>query len=203
MNLALILLVMAPVRPNLPDQGYGWVINDLERHAHAGHPMRNERDPGNWAHELTHQINSDLRTATPEADNAFYFLKGQYVRLSNPNTTLAQVAAEVPKDQQGAFYHLYLIEQQRWWGDEALYILDEASAYANGLMYHATTGTKDASRLQGAKEFVNYVKAVVRAVEKNDPNYQDLDKLRKFSKWYENRINETIKLYNTPDYNVK
>ncbi|RLB66429.1 MAG: hypothetical protein DRH04_09385, partial [Deltaproteobacteria bacterium] len=161
-----------PVRPNLPDQGYGWLINDLEQHTHAGHPMRNEQDPGNWAHELTHQVNSDLRQLTRANDGAFYWDHGEYCRLLYPNVTLAQVAGMVPRDKRGEFYHLYLIEMQRWWNNECLYVLDEATAYANGLQYHATTHTKDAHRLQGAKEFIDYSNALVAAVEKYDPDYK-------------------------------
>jgi len=184
------------VRPNLKDQGYGWMINDLERHAHAGNPMRNESDPGNWVHELTHQVNSDIRVATRAHDNAFYVMKGRYVIFVEPNVTLKQVAKMVPEKDRGPIYHSYLVEQQRGWNREPLYVLDEATAYANGLQYHVTTHTKDQSRLDYANEFLAYTEALIRTIEKYDPDYKQLTELREYVEWNKRRVKTLTVEYN-------
>jgi len=201
--LLVTLLLVAPafktypeVRPNLKDQGFGWMINDLERHAHAGNPMRNEDDPGNWVHELTHQVNSDIRCSTLAHDNAFYVMHGKYVIFNEPNVTLRQVAKMVPQKDRGVLYKGYLVEQQRGWNDSPLYVLDEATAYANGLEYHVSTKTKDQYRLAYANEFLRYVNALILTIEKYDPNYSQLDELREYVKWHTHRVKTLTDMYN-------
>jgi len=186
---------MDEVRPGYTT-GFGYVIDDLERHSDGKHPMRNEKDPGNWAHELIHQLHSDLRLETPEVDNCFYFGKGAYVRLTEPRVTLRQVAALVPKDKRGASYNTYLKHQQRWWNNEPLYVLDEAVANATGLHYHVTTNTKDAKRLDMAQEFLAYTQALEQAVKKHDPNYAQLDQLEAVVKFHANWVASLVAEYN-------
>lgn len=180
----------AEVRPGYTT-GYGAVIDDLERHTSAGHPMRNEKDPGNWAHELVHQVNSDLRNV---GDNCFYVGGGRYMRLQEPNIKLADVANEVT--ERGPLYQLYLVERRRGWNNYPLYVLDEACAYATGLKYHVETGTKNEHRLKSAQEFLHYSAALVKAVEKHDSDYLQLGELRAFVAWQANWVNDLTREYN-------
>lgn len=192
------------VRPDYTT-GFGYIIDDLEQHTLPGHPMRNERDPGNWVHELTHQLNSDLREMTRANDNCFYLFMGEYVRLNEPRVTLKQVAALVPRGKQGAEYQAYLVSQQRYWNSEPLYVLDEMTAMTNALHYHFITGTKDEKRLSLVVEFIDYSDALLRAVEKYDPRYNQLGELRTFIKWSQRRSQAVIDSYNgnppVPDIN--
>ena len=185
-----------PEQRSVKDQGFGPVINDLETHARKGHPMRNESDPGNWVHELTHQVNSDIRCATKANDNAFYVMDGNYFILVEPKVTLRQVATLVPKSERGMFYKTYLVEQQRWWNNEPLYVLDEATAFSNSILYHAMSGTKDATRVQAVQEFKVYVQALVKAVKKHDPKYTQLAELEEFVVWCDKRASTLLGLYN-------
>lgn len=184
-----------PEQRCVKDQGYGMVVNDLEAHARKGHPMRNEADPGNWVHELTHQVNSDIRCKTKANDNAFYILDGHYFILLEPKVTLKQVAAAVPKAERGTFYKVYLIEMRRWWNNEPLFVLDEMTAYTNGLLYHVVSGTDDAHRLLAVKEFMDYADALVRTVKRYDSNYSQLEELEAVVKYQKERALNIINMY--------
>ena len=184
-----------PEQRCVEDQGYGMIINDLEAHARKGHPMRNEGDPGNWVHELTHQVNSDLRCKTRANDNAFYILDGDYFILLEPKVTLRQVAAEVPKAERGTFYETYLVEMRQWWNNEPLFVLDEMTAYTNGLLYHVMSNTEDDYRLLAVKEFQDYADALVRAVKKHDSDYSQLDELEAVVKYQKERAVKIIGMY--------
>lgn len=181
------------IRPNFTT-GYGKIVDDLEQHVvTTNHPMRNTRDPGNWVHELTHQINSDLRQQTREHDNCFYVLGGSYVRLMEPDLTLAQVAATIPYDDRGPNYSIYFNQMRHYWNQEPLYVLDETTAYANGLHYHVWSKTSDSWRMQSAKEFVVYTRWLVKAVEKYDPEYKQMDQLKAFVEWNARRVDSLVK----------
>jgi len=198
---ALVACLLMSLEPNWqtypvlrPDvtTGYGKIIDDLEQHSVAKHPMRNKVDPGNWAHELTHFINSKLREP---GDNCFYFLEGRYVRLPEPKITILQVARFVDDAHRGTSYDIYF-RQSRSWVNQPLYLMDEASAYANGLAYHVEAGTKDNNRVEIANEFVVYSKALLAAVRKLDPEYPKLHELSVLVSWYEKRIKYLTDRYN-------
>ena len=184
-----------PEQRCVKDQGFGMIINDLECHAKAGHPMRNERDPGNWVHELIHQVNSDIRCKTKANDNAFYLLNNHYVIFKEPKVTLKQVAAMVDKSRRTDTYRGYLVEQQRYWNREPLYILDEATAFATSLLYHAMDGSKDESRYTKTLEFVYFNKVLLAAIKHYDPDYAQLEELEAYIKYHEGRVNTILKLY--------
>jgi len=188
-------------RPNLKDQGYGWLINDLERHAHAGHPMRNTSDPGNWAHELCHQIASDIRnTVTPNVDdNAMYIPRKGYFLFKEPNVTLKQVAETVPKSKRVLAYETYMIGQQEWWNDAPFTLLDEGNAFAVSLQYYTTTGKRDAwlnGRVAIATQFLYFHKVLLAAVKKYDPGYPEVGKLEKFMTWHAARVKYLVSIIN-------
>lgn len=182
---------MVKVRPAYTT-GFGPVIDDLEQHSDGRHPMRNENDPANWAHELTHQLNSDLRQQTREHDNCFYVFGSKYIRLMEPDITLRQVARMVPVEDRGDAYQTYFVDSLRWWNDEPLYTLDELCAYLAGMQYNASIGERDAYCEKLAGEFVVYSSWLVKAVEKYNPDYDQLGELRVFVEWSKRRF-ETLK----------
>lgn len=186
--------VYKPVRPDVTT-GFGQLIDDLESHTTAGHNMRNEKDPGNWVHELTHQVNSDIRNKTSAHDNAFYVFADRYILLREPKVTMRQVAAMVPEKSRGRGYKTYLIDSQRWWNYAPLNVLDEATAFVNSLEYHAVTQTKDATRVEHAGEFLNYIDSLVRAIEKYDPHYTDMAALKAYVAWHKVRMRDVLVRY--------
>jgi len=114
------------------------LIDDVERHLPARHSYRSA-DKINYAHEGTHGANATIRnTFFPNTGdslkNVAYLLGDRAWVLEEPGTTLSAVAREVPGSLRGGEYQLYLIQQQRYWNDRPLYILDEWSAYRNGTL---------------------------------------------------------------------
>lgn len=82
------------------------------------------------AHETTHLIHARLKIARKK--DTFYLLKNRAFSTTSPKITLKQVADSVPEDKRGKVYGLYLVEQQKYWNDRPLYIIDELVAYING-----------------------------------------------------------------------
>jgi len=95
-------------------------------------------------HETSHFISSDLRRGKlgdsfsnhnlTVGYNGFYILNGQGVLIKEPSITIKEVAQYVPPKLRGSRYKLYLIDQQKHWNKEPLYILDEWNAYVLGGM---------------------------------------------------------------------
>lgn len=174
--------------------GYGPVVDDVESYvldnSHSRN-MRNHGDPGNWVHEMTHLINANSRNALQAKYklryNSAYILGGYSFSLPEPNVTLGQVAAEVPPGERGGAYKLYLEQQRRYFERESLYVLDEATAAANALCYQVNAEKTDQHRAGLMLEWICYSNALVRAVEKHDPNYAYLDRLKAFVAWHNKR----------------
>lgn len=193
------LIQWSPSRPNI-SLGFGPIIDDLESMSTGldangnPHPMRNTRDVGNWAHEMTHQINSDFRAIMSRKKgmqyNCAYVLYGFAMSLPEPEVTLKQIAEAVPKD--GEFYKTYLVDSRRYWNKLPLYILDESSAAANALYYQAEVKQVDNTRERLLGAWINYSNALVQTVEKFDSDYQELEKLRAFVVWHNNRARHLI-----------
>ena len=180
-----------PVRPGI-ELGYGPIIDDLESMTRAGHPMRSTSDPGNWVHELTHQVNSDQRGVMSRQEkreyNSAYILNGLSVCLPEPNVTLAQVAGLVPARMRAGAYKLYMVDQQRWWNRQPLYVLDEATSAGNALFYQVSNGKPDNHRLGLAVQWANYSQILLLTVEQFDPSYSHLPQLRAFVQWHNSRL---------------
>ena len=113
------------------DPHLGLVLGDIDSHMPAGHGYRDNRRV-TWAHETTHGLNARIRNQYP-GSNACYVLNDRAIILVEPTKfTLSKVASAVPRSLRGMSYDLYLIQQQRYWNEQPLYVLDEWSAYANG-----------------------------------------------------------------------
>jgi len=193
MNLLLLLMYpcllqlehLPPVR--VANYGYGPIVDDVESHVpddQFAKSMRNPSDPGNWVHEMTHLINAYARQ---QGTNAAYVLDGRIFKAKEPGITLKQVAEEVPPEQRRGDYQHYLVFAQQYRNNQPLYVLDEASAAGNALCYQVSVGKMDKHRMGLVLEWIDYSNALVRAVEKHDPDYSDLGRLRAFVNWHNAR----------------
>jgi len=106
-------------------------LGDIESRLPERHPYK-DRDKMTWGHEGTHGINSRLRNGLQNY-NAAYLLGSWAYFQNEPATTLSLVKQNVPANLRGGVFDLYLIEQQRYWNNQPLYILDEFSAYTNSV----------------------------------------------------------------------
>lgn len=173
---------MRQIRP-FNDPRFGKLGSDIQSRLPAGHPYL---EPGesmvNWAHESTHGINSRVRNAiAPNGRvNAFYVGSGRAFALREPNVSLAVVSRYVPQELRRAGFTNYLLEQQRYWNGQPLYVLDEWSAYLNGNAAGLELGLAEKTSTARMIEFCAYATAVVVAVEAHDPSYPDRELLAEF-----------------------
>lgn len=141
------------------------------------------------AHETTHGIHADLRNrAAGTRVNAFYVLDDRALYLREPNVTLADVAARVPKKSRGEVFDLYLVQQRKHWNHNPLYILDELVAYTNGAVVGKEEGDDGWQyECARAQEMTKYAWYLILAIEELDPEYAELDKLVEFVNWNNTR----------------
>lgn len=161
----------------------GEVLSDIDSHMPAGHIYR-DSDKITWGHETTHGINARLRMKYRERGkiNCFYVLKNRSVIISEPNTTLKEVAANVPKPLRGKVYNLYMVQQTRYWNDSPLYVFDEWTAYANGSAVRLDLGiTKRGETVAQMLEFSVYAMTLAMVVNSSDMQ------LKEFLRWHLDR----------------
>lgn len=141
------------------------------------------------AHETTHGIHADLRNRAPETRvNAFYVLDDRALFLPEPNVTLADVAARVPKKARGEVFDLYLVKQRKYWNTNPLYILDEMVAHTNGAVVgHEEQESGWQYECARAQEMTKYAWYLILAIEELDPKYAELPKLVEFVNWNNTR----------------
>jgi hypothetical protein len=195
-------------RPNFA-AGFGPIVDDLESmndgtahsQTNAPHRMRDEKDVGNWVHEMTHQINSDFRgimwTRTGVRYGCFYVLNRQAVSLPQPNVTLEQVATVIPKKFHDQFHKDYFTGPRlkyrdhvanEWIYERSLNVLDEATAASNGLWYQVSNEKVDKHREHLARRWATSNQFLLVAVKKFDPDYAQMDKLEAFVGWTNRRL---------------
>ena len=142
------------------------IISDLQSHC-SSPGTYSDSDLVTTAHETTHGVNSDLRNKYGKP--CFYALNGKVLSLPHElNTTLSQVAASVPEELRGRVFRLYLIEQQSWWQNQPSYILDELSAYTNGVACSRQRQVLDHGETSFAVEFLGYAAVLVKMTGDND-----------------------------------
>ena len=126
------------------------------------HAKINLGDP----HENTHQVNSQVRNQLIQERggnwNAVYVLHGKAFPVQEPPFKLQQVAIAVPVEQRGSIYSLYMQKQVPDWNNNPCYILDEWSAYLNGIECDFVAGKHDqiAYWFQCANEFYQYAQVL-------------------------------------------
>ena len=146
----------------------GKILSDIESHLPAGH-IYGDPDLVTNSHEGTHGVNSAIRQKYPGC-NAVYCLSNKAIVNKEPPFRLSTVANIVPKSLRGDVYKLYLIDQQRYWAANPLYIFDEFSAYSNGTMTGIENNLKRSESTKYMTEFIVYALCVVKAT--NDVNNQ-------------------------------
>lgn len=128
------------------------------------------------AHETTHEIQSVLRNAHGGRVNAFYLLNGKAVICKEPGVKISYVGKFCPAVLRSYRWPLYCEQQQQYWNNEPLYLVDEWSAYINGCAVsledkHAGKKEESTDAASGTLEMGIYSIAMAMAVEKYDQEY--------------------------------
>jgi hypothetical protein len=120
-----------PLRPSK-----GGIAGDIECHLAANHQM------GPDPHEQVHGVNSRIRNENRVAVACYILNDKAWTIQAHPKFTLGvgDLADKIPTDQRGDASQLYMLQQQRWWNDEPLYVLDELTAYTLGTMADVEMG---------------------------------------------------------------
>lgn len=158
------------------------VLGDIDSHLSAGHIYR-DNDKVTWAHETTHGINARIRNEN-RSKNGYYCLFNRGFTIDSPKITLKDISNNTPASlKQGKTYSLYIVQQQRYWNDTPLYVIDELTAYTNGAIVGVENGMKDRAEysLECAKEMLEFSKI---ALNLSPENYSHKSELSKFINWY-------------------
>lgn len=130
------------------------VLDEIEERMPVQHQYRSSDKIGH-VHETTHGLNSRLRNkhGTTGSINCAYIVNtnGVFLMLLEPkHVKLSTIADKIPQWLRDSTYKSYLINQQRYWNNEPLYVVDEWSAYYNGSVYGLETGWGKGARLNGS-----------------------------------------------------
>ena len=137
---------MFTIIPRIRDIEVVDVVSDIKSHLTLNHSFTNYGyyladktfnydEIGTWAHESCHEINSNVRNKQSVKSNCAYWLDDRaYIKKEIDTIFLSDIAKAVPENLKGYGYNLYLIEQQRYWNNEPLYIIDELAAYRAGTL---------------------------------------------------------------------
>lgn len=161
-------------------QNYGKTLCDIESHMPEYHNYR-DRDKVTWAHETTHGLHSRLRNKHGVKSALYTLNNNAFLFKNQPRTTLQKISELTI--YKGGVYDLYLIQQQAYWNNEPLYVLDEWVSYINGTYTGLDLDLNRGESLEYALEFNFYAQALIEAVEQDDSNYPDLDILNNFVGW--------------------
>ena len=148
-----------------------------------------EPDPVTYCHELTHQLNAHLRNDAGSGMNAFFVGQdlGRYILLPEPSITLADVAESVVHFRNEA-YELYLVQQQQYWNEQPLNVLDEFSAYVNGSQLALEMKLDNHGSHDRCHWFCYYADCLVKTVWEKDSSYLEYPLLAEFVEWQKNRV---------------
>lgn len=128
------------------------------------------------AHESTHFIQSDLRNAHGGRVNAFYLLNGKAVVCKEPGVKISWIGKFCPTCLRSYRWPLYCEQQQQYWNNEPLYLVDEWSSYINGCAVsledkQAGRAAESTDAASGTLEMGVYSVAMAMAVQKYDPEF--------------------------------
>ena len=130
-----LMEISVSIDPTQPKGNLGPVLEDVESLLPPGHQFR-DSDPITWTHEGTHGVNARIRREKGSPGIVGIYIGGlRCCLLEVPPIKLSDVAKAVPRELRGDIYTLYLVQQQRWWENDPLYVLDEWSAYLQGADY--------------------------------------------------------------------
>lgn len=154
-----------PIRT--PNYSRGRVLGDIESHVDKLPNQYQDKSPITSSHEQSHFLNSTIRNKYSPL-NGYYLLDNRAALLNPiPNLTLRDIQKAVPADLHGMSFSLYLIQAQRDWGNNVLYLADEAIAYLNGAKCADELKLDNNSELGQAIEFALYL-AIIADLSKSD-----------------------------------
>lgn len=166
------------------------VLTDLYCRLENPHYWADPTEPGDlvtWAHEMNHGVSNRLHASTVK--HGIYVGNGKGIVLRHPEITIEQVANTVPKNQRGAIYKLYMVEQRKDWNKSPIYLLDEWNAYITGTIARRQLGWEKRSETEDfAREMERYCRTMLAVVKKRDPDYPDLQHLSNFIDWQSDRF---------------
>lgn len=180
-------IVYPPVR-QFYDAKLGEKLSDIESHMPAGHIYK-DNDFVTYCHETCHGIHSNIRGKYKT--DGYYLFGNAAAIFKSPKVTISQVIPFIR--HRGGVFNLYIVQQQRYWNNDPLYILDEWVAYSNGSWVGIELDLKRGESLEYALEFNFYVEALKKAIEKHDPNYNK-EELWKFIDWQTRRTFALVKI---------
>lgn len=177
---------------SIKDGIYGDVIS------HCKNPVTNEGRYTN-VHETSHFISSELRFGR-KRQNGFYILDGKAVILDQPNITINDIIEYVPPNIRGYRYRLYFINQQKYWNEQPLYILEEWNCYILGGMcaiedFNNNKKLERTDAVAGMFEFMIYSIATAMCIKDKDKNYWT--KNNDFKQFLSSKIIDTKHLFDT------
>jgi hypothetical protein len=181
--------------PPLRRDSLGGTLGDVDCHLPENHPYSSFGEAPNeqWrypapysfteygsddkvtdAHECTHGVNSRVRNETRNEVGLYFLNNKAFVVPNHPNFTLSDLAAAIPPEKRGRLYKLYLQDQQRWWNNEPLYVLDELTAYCYGARAGFELGMTDRGNesRDNAREMWRYSRIAAAMARRDDYEHQ-------------------------------
>lgn len=203
--LALVLIVRAlpAAEPRIPSGAVKWLIykpagavdgqgilrDVTSRCTPSVRQTMYDADQETYTHEATHGLNSIIRNKMggTSSVNAFYVGNGLCVVLPEPKLRLSWVRQYVRTKHP--------TPTLAWssWENEPLYLVDELSAYLNGLQWAKETGRPSHGSNTFAPAMCDWNDALVAAIKAHDPNYAELQALIEFIAYQKQRCKELLK----------
>lgn len=179
--------VFEPLK-NLSNPKWGDVLTDIENHLHPRYGTQYRfADKSTWTHETLHGVNNYLyNDKRPNSRSmGFYVGNNKCAFVNQPTIRIADIAKKIPTSLRKGRYNLYLINQQRDWNDDPLYLFDEWLCYISGaecsaeLLEKKLDSLAKTDSLWGVLEFSVYATYVYMVAKEKDVNY-DFTQLHEF-----------------------
>jgi hypothetical protein len=185
--------VCPPLRKPTPQKCE--ILTDLYCRLEKPHYWQDHKEPDDlvtWVHELTHGASNRLHASTIK--HGIYLGDGKGIVLKHPKVTIEQVANQVPKDQRGPIFKLYMVEQPKGgWNNSPIYLADEWNSYVHGTIARRQLGWEKRKETEDfAKEMERYCRVMLSVVKKRDPSYPDLKHLSNFIDWQSERFDQVV-----------
>jgi hypothetical protein len=198
-----VLWLEFPVQKGGSHPAWGRFLNDIENHLPERYGGKYaSADAITHAHETTHAINSHITNHfndTGKPAYGFYVGENKAALLLEPTLKLSQVAPFIPQALRGSRYHLYFIEQQKYFENQPLYLLDEWTAYTNGALAGIELAERSADwdsrcdAVVGSLEFSVYGIGLALAIKQHDPDY--LRTNRQFTEFLAHELRRSAAVY--------
>jgi hypothetical protein len=143
-------------------------------------------DRATQAHECTHFVNGELSSKHGQDYGAFYVGDGLYFIVAAPNCTVGQVARKVPQRIRNSRHRIYFASDRV--GRNCLALLDEWTCYTNDAQCTQELRLPYDGGLEAAQDFAIVADCVVETVKELDPTYADMNDLKAFVCWHQDRV---------------